>query len=52
MNQPIKISQKVPKVIKPMNKNNYYQTLGTSVVNSSLSPDKNLVSAQIDSLKY
>ena len=29
---------KVPKIVKPMNTKRYYQTLGTSVINSPMSP--------------
>ena len=31
-------SIKVPNVVKPKNKKRYYKTLGTSVINSPLSP--------------
>ena len=31
-------SIKVPKIVKPTNKKNYYKTLGTSVINDPMSP--------------
>ena len=36
MNQPN--SMKVPKVVKPMNGKRYFKTLGTTVINSQMSP--------------
>ena len=38
MSQLIKIRIKVPKVDEPTNKKRYYNTLGTSLINSLMSP--------------
>ena len=38
MKQPIKFHREVLKVVKPTNIKGYYKTLGTSVINSQLSP--------------
>ena len=38
MNQPIQFTMEVPKVVKPTNKKIYFKSLGTSIINSQMSP--------------